>query len=167
MGTTTVQSRTTTSTDEPDGTGLRRCLRKVVSGVVTATAGLTVVGLASAQSAGGGSSVSGGGSGLYLTVAALALSTLAVAAVYLFSWRERPERTFTPGQATTERVPNRHTGRMLEADVSSRETETVDHDAFDPVGTAAFIAMYFLVIALAWLFMYFVEFLANGPSVVS
>jgi len=55
---------------------------------------------------------------------------------------------------------------MLESDVAPRETEAVDHDAFDPRGTGTLLALYFAVIALMWLFMYFVEFLGNGPSVV-
>ncbi|QLH80046.1 cytochrome oxidase [Halosimplex rubrum] len=55
---------------------------------------------------------------------------------------------------------------MYESEVAEAETESVDHDAFDPVGTAAILAVYFLVITLTWLFMYFVEFLGNGPTVV-
>nr|WP_324664453.1 halocyanin [Haloarcula sp. CK38] len=102
-----------------------------------------------------------------MTVAALALTALAIGAVYLFSWRDRPEPTFTPATPTEERVPpNQHTGQMYESDVAASETESVDHDAFDPVGTGTIIAIYFAVIALAWLFMYFVEFLGNGPTVV-
>ena len=131
---------------------------------MTSAIALGSVGVVSAQETGG--ATGGEGSGLYVTAAALALTAIAVGSVYLFSWRDRPERTFTPETPTEERVPNRHTGPMYESDVASRETESVDHDAFDPIGTGAFIALYFAVIALAWLFMYFVEFLANGPKVV-
>nr|WP_324761240.1 cytochrome oxidase [Haloarcula sp. GH36] len=56
---------------------------------------------------------------------------------------------------------------MYESEVPESETRSVDHDAFDPVGTGLLIALYFLVIAVLWLFMYFVEFLRNGPAVVS
>ena len=42
----------------------------------------------------------------------------------------------------------------------------IDHDDFDPVGTLALITIYFLIIAGLWAFMYFVEFLGNGPTVV-
>jgi len=101
-----------------------------------------------------------------VTAVALALTGVAIGAVYLFSWRDRPERTFTPETPTEDRVVNRHTGPMYESDVSADETESVDHDAVDPVGTGTIIAVYFAVIALAWLFMYFVEFLGNGPTVV-
>jgi hypothetical protein len=101
-----------------------------------------------------------------MTAAALILTGLTIAVVYLFSWRDRPERRFTPATSTEDRVPNRHTGPMYEADVTSSETESVEHDAFDPVGTGLLLLMYFAVIAVMWLFMYFVEFLGNGPRVV-
>jgi hypothetical protein len=44
--------------------------------------------------------------------------------------------------------------------------ETVDHDGYDPTGTATLIAGYFAILVLMWVFMYFVEFLGNGVSVV-
>lgn len=40
------------------------------------------------------------------------------------------------------------------------------HDDFDPVGTAALITIYFAILVGMWVFMYFVEFLGNGPTVV-
>ncbi|MFC6758119.1 MULTISPECIES: halocyanin [Haloarcula] len=137
----------------------------VLCGVSTAVT-LSTAGTASAQDAGGGAAGGGGGSGLYVTAAALALTGLAIGAVYLFSWRDRPEQRFTPATPTEDRVVNRHTGPMYESDVATSETGSVDHDAFDPVGTGLLLAMYFAVIAVMWLFMYFVEFLANGPTVV-
>lgn len=42
----------------------------------------------------------------------------------------------------------------------------IDHDEFDPIGTAVLIGLYFLVLVVMWFFMYFVEFLGNGPTVV-
>jgi halocyanin-like protein len=44
--------------------------------------------------------------------------------------------------------------------------EPVDHDGYDPTGTATLIAGYFILLVLLWVFMYFVEFLGNGVSVV-
>ncbi|MFC7027822.1 hypothetical protein ACFQH8_10680 [Halomicroarcula sp. GCM10025710] len=35
------------------------------------------------------------------------------------------------------------------------------HDEYDPKGTAALVAFYFVLIALLWVFMYFVEFLGR------
>jgi hypothetical protein len=55
---------------------------------------------------------------------------------------------------------------MLEADVPEAELDSVDHDDYDPVGTAILLAMYFVVVGVVWLFMYFVEFLGNGPTVI-
>jgi hypothetical protein len=45
------------------------------------------------------------------------------------------------------------------------ETE-IGHDEYDPIGTLSLIAVYVLIIGLLWVFMYFVEFLGNGPTVV-
>ena len=43
---------------------------------------------------------------------------------------------------------------------------TIGHDEYDPIGTLILIAIYFVILVLLWLFMYFVEFLGNGPTVV-
>jgi halocyanin-like protein len=40
------------------------------------------------------------------------------------------------------------------------------HDEFDPRGTATLIAIYAGIISLLWVFMYFVEFLGGGPTVI-
>lgn len=45
-------------------------------------------------------------------------------------------------------------------------TREIDHDEFDPVGTLVLIGIYFVVLLVMWAFMYFVEFLGNGPTVV-
>jgi len=165
MGTNTVNESTTGSVSVWKGLFGRRRARRMLFGWAESVVGLGSIGVVSAQEAGSGAG-GGVGPGLYVTVAALAFSGLAIAAVYLFSWRDRPEQTFTPATPTEDTVPNRHTGQMYEAAVASSETESVDHDAFDPVGTGLLLVMYFVVIALMWLFMYFVEFLGNGPQVV-
>ena len=55
------------------------------------------------------------------------------------------------------------------------ETVTVDpddiereigHDEFDPVGTLTLILVYLAILVLLWVFMYFVEFLGRGLTVV-
>lgn len=48
-------------------------------------------------------------------------------------------------------------------DVLERE---ISHDEFDPIGTLILISIYFVIIGLLWLFMYFVEFLGGGLTVV-
>lgn len=53
--------------------------------------------------------------------------------------------------------------------IEEREADGVreiGHEEYDPVGTAILIGIYFLLLVLLWLFMYFVEFLGNGPTVV-
>jgi hypothetical protein len=42
----------------------------------------------------------------------------------------------------------------------------IGHDEYDPVGTLVLITIYFVILALMWIFVYFVEFLGNGPTVV-
>ncbi|WP_254528712.1 signal peptidase complex subunit 2 [Natrinema gelatinilyticum] len=42
----------------------------------------------------------------------------------------------------------------------------IGHEEYDPIGTAILIGIYFLILVLLWVFMYFVEFLGNGPTVV-
>ena len=60
-------------------------------------------------------------------------------------------------QSTEQRGPS--------SEGSSVERE-LTHDEFDPIGTAALVALYFLVLVGMWIFTYFVEFLGNGPTVV-
>lgn len=45
-------------------------------------------------------------------------------------------------------------------------TENGDDHEFTPYGTAALLSIYFLILVLLWVFMYFVEFLGNGPTIV-
>ncbi|MFA1611186.1 halocyanin domain-containing protein [Halobellus rubicundus] len=42
----------------------------------------------------------------------------------------------------------------------------IGHDDYDPVGTASLIVVYFLILLGLWVFIYFVEFLGNGPTVI-
>jgi halocyanin-like protein len=58
--------------------------------------------------------------------------------------------------------------RGVYAQEASGETHerTLEHDEYDPTGTATLVAVYFVIVVLLWLFMYFVEFLDGGPTVV-
>ena len=165
MGTTEVRSGTARATSGHDRlSGYRRVRRVAFRGAlsVAALVSVSVVNAQEADAATAGDS----GSGLVVTAVALGLTGLTIGAVYLLSWRDRPEPSFSPATPTEERVANPHSGQMFESEVPQRETESVDHDAFDPVGTGLLLVLYFLIISLMWLFMYFVEFLGNGPSVV-
>lgn len=42
----------------------------------------------------------------------------------------------------------------------------IGHDEFDPVGTLALIAVYFVILVVMWFVMWSIEFLGNGPTVV-
>lgn len=37
---------------------------------------------------------------------------------------------------------------------------------FDPYGTLVMLALYFLVLLGAWMYMYFIEFVGNDPTVI-
>ena len=59
------------------------------------------------------------------------------------------------------------TPELVTAEAAETEPErTIEHDEFDPTGTAGLIIVYFVIIALLWVFMYFVEFLGNGPTII-
>ena len=114
---------------------------------------------------------SGGVSPLAGTVVGGLVTVLAAGAVYSYGWRTPPEPALEGGRREggsdpAVAVAGDRGGPMYESGVAEAETESVDHDAFDPVGAAALLAGYFLVVTLTWLFMYFVEFLGNGPTVV-
>ncbi|WP_423746897.1 hypothetical protein V5735_22470 (plasmid) [Haladaptatus sp. SPP-AMP-3] len=42
----------------------------------------------------------------------------------------------------------------------------LEHDDFDPIGTLTLIFVYFMILVSMWVFMYFVEFLGRGITVV-
>lgn len=53
---------------------------------------------------------------------------------------------------------------QVETDDPVAERE-IGHDEYDPIGTVVLLAIYFVIIAGLWFFMYFVEFLGNEPTV--
>lgn len=42
----------------------------------------------------------------------------------------------------------------------------IGHDEFDPTGTASLIALYFLILLVMWVFVYFIEFLGRGVTII-
>lgn len=42
----------------------------------------------------------------------------------------------------------------------------IDHDEFDPVGTLVLVLIYMAILLSMWVFMYFIEFLGRGLTVV-
>lgn len=56
-------------------------------------------------------------------------------------------------------------GPAVESAPESAE-HTIEHDEFDPTGTAALLIGYFLILVVLWILMYFVEFIGGGPTIV-
>ena len=56
--------------------------------------------------------------------------------------------------------------RSMSADADDGIVREIGHDEFDPVGTASLIVVYFLILVVMWVFMYFVEFLGRGPTII-
>ncbi|WP_435185884.1 halocyanin [Halobellus sp. EA9] len=108
---------------------------------------------------------------ILLAAVSLGLLVVIVASLrFVSNRRDRPQNTYQPGKAQDAAGVPALSGsanrRMLEADVPEAELESVDHDEYDPVGTALLLTAYFVVVGAVWLFMYFVEFLGNGPTVI-
>jgi len=55
---------------------------------------------------------------------------------------------------------------LSEAEPGRGLVRELGHDEYDPVGTAALIVIYFLILLVMWIFVYFVEFLGRGPRVI-
>jgi halocyanin-like protein len=74
----------------------------------------------------------------------------------------QPEPAGGGGLQRVELTPD-----LVTAEAEEVEPEReIEHDAFDPTGTAGLIIVYFAIISLLWVFMYFVEFLGNGPTII-
>lgn len=50
----------------------------------------------------------------------------------------------------------------MESEVES----SAEPEEFTPVGTWTILIIYFLILVFMWFFMYFIEFLGKGPTVV-
>lgn len=94
---------------------------------------------------------------------------------YFLQKRDSREPGFRPGDASEEdetgdlvRAEGAETDAptMLEAPERDGPYRPLDHDEYDPTGTALLLFGYFLVLSAMWGFMYFVEFVGNGPTVV-
>ena len=84
---------------------------------------------------------------------------LAFLAPLLYAVVSRRRQQTPPGVDESERVEG-EPAPVTEADETEPAVE-VGHDEYDPWGTAALVAFYFVLIALLWVFMYFVEFLGR------
>lgn len=46
------------------------------------------------------------------------------------------------------------------------EQTSEDPEEFAPTGTLFLLSLYFLLLVALWIFMYFVEFIGKGPSII-
>jgi len=53
-----------------------------------------------------------------------------------------------------------------EVDLDDGIVRELGHDEYTPIGTLVLVAVYGAILVFMWTFMYFVEFLNNGPTVV-
>jgi hypothetical protein len=50
--------------------------------------------------------------------------------------------------------------------MGSEVENEIGHDEFDPKGTLGLITIYFLILAVLWIYMYFVEFVGGDLTIV-
>ena len=112
---------------------------------------------------GGGGTLPGGPMGAAL--AAIAYGSIGFVALLLVGAETYAEIGRRGGIRGPEPDPTAADAPVEEAP-ALEPVETVEHDGYDPTGTATLIAGYFAILVLMWVFMYFVEFLGNGVSVV-
>jgi halocyanin-like protein len=120
--------------------------------------GAVVVGAAPGGGAGEGEASAGAVRLLQVTQGFLGVVFLAIVGVMAYVAVNR-QRYPAPEPEPSEQEPT------AEADVEAPEV-AIEHDDFDPYGTFTLVIGYFVIIVLMWVFMYFVEFLGNGPTVV-
>jgi halocyanin-like protein len=130
--------------------------------------GAVVVGDDYPSTGGGG----GGGGGAPVTRPPGATTGLAVFAAILFGalaspilvgWRLDRNRAVGAGAGGAGTAGE--SVQVTEAAVEE-PAEAVEHDEFDPTGTLSLVLVYMGILAVMWVFMYFVEFLQNGPTVI-
>jgi halocyanin-like protein len=120
--------------------------------------GAVVVGAAPGGGEGADEASAGAIRLLQITQGLLGVIFLAIVGIMAYVAVNR-ERYPAPEPEPTEREST------AEAAFEEPEVE-IEHDDFDPVGTFTVVLGYFVILVLMWVFMYFVEFLGNGPTVV-
>jgi halocyanin-like protein len=118
---------------------------------------------------GDGGDAGGAGSSPALTFAFQLVGGAVVAALAVVlgvtAWVFVNYDEFTTGGATPADTPPADRTRSQSVFESGIVRE-LGHDDFDPYGTATLIVIYVGLISLLWVFMYFVEFLGGGPTVI-
>ena len=93
------------------------------------------------------------------TFAGVVVAAMLLPAVFGYYRGDQPEPTQAEADAADEAAG------IQEAPVE-QPVQEIGHDDYDPIGTASLIVAYFLILVGMWVFMYFVEFLGNGPTVI-
>jgi len=107
---------------------------------------------------GGGEEVDPGAARL-LNIAQGIVGTVFVGLLFVIGYTViKLDRMEEPGE-TVERV-------VTETAPLEAPTVELAHDEYDPTGTFSLILAYFGILVLMWVFMYFVEFLNHGPTVM-
>ena len=112
----------------------------------------------------GGGEDGGGGPSVELSPALLTFGTVVGAAVLtplVLGWL-----LFVRGRRAGEAGPAGPPPVTEEAEPFADVVRELSHDEFDPTGTATLVVLYLLVLVVLWVFVYFVEFLGGGPTVV-
>jgi halocyanin-like protein len=112
-------------------------------------------------SAGDGGGTDGGG-GAPVTRPPGTTTGLAVFAAVLFGALASPVLV---GWRLNRKLPVGSETQVTES-AAQRPVEEVGHDEFDPTGTLSLVLVYMGILAVMWVFMYFVEFLNNNPTVI-
>jgi len=112
-------------------------------------------------SAGDGGGTDGGG-GAPVTRPPGTTTGLAVFAAVLFGALASP---ILVGWRLNRKLPGGAETRVTES-AAEQPVEEVGHDEFDPTGTLSLVLVYLGILVVMWVFMYFVEFLNNNPTVI-
>ncbi|MFH5833028.1 hypothetical protein ACG2F4_09990 [Halalkalibaculum sp. DA3122] len=68
---------------------------------------------------------------------------------------------------TTPGEPEKQQGTDA-GEIGNPEIEReISLEEFQPTGTLTLVLLYFVIIVLMWIFMYFVEFAGNSPSIMN
>lgn len=71
-----------------------------------------------------------------------------------------PENTDLPDEGTPQE------SRKWEQENPEIERE-ITLEEYQPYGTLTLVLLYFVIVVLMWIFMYFVEFAGNDPSIIN
>ncbi|MFD1632706.1 halocyanin domain-containing protein [Haloplanus ruber] len=117
----------------------------------------------------GGGEAAGGGSSPVLSLAfrlvggAVAAALAVVLGITGWVFLNYDEFTTT---ADADTAPSQAARTSSESVFEAGVVRELGHDEYDPYGTATLIVIYVGIISLLWVFMYFVEFLGGGPTVI-